>query len=753
MTSFTRKQAETLDRVVQYEINHGGIGPTIAELQRLLNLKTPQAVISRMKTIEGRGGVTSSGSPIRFNSTPPTDEDLRSHPRLQRSRPIERFPGILHKYGPNDFFRREGRMVEKLLVPDVSSTDITELNRAYIVPPERSPKEAIAGRELEKAWIQNETGGELEGLLGLEIPMTQSLLAGRDVIAFIGKPGRGKSSFVRIFFESRIKDIPSLRHYLPVIFDAKGKVSIHFYPDYRGFVRSLLPKIESSLFSAFQGVGTTLSEFCRYVAESLTYEVTDIVKDPTRPTRSELEAWALRRFPDDPVQLSVMLNRFLAKRGDRRKRLLVIFDNVDQLPELTQAFILKFASLFSSEAAAQCVLVMRPINYSALLQSLESNPTQGLPPAGTFIFDVVEATTPSLEQIIHRRLKLLHDYLGQRVDIPVGAVHVSVRASQLLNSVSSTLSQPVVAQFLNELSGGDIKMSMMIAARFFSSGFLDSELFAKKVLMEALDMPPIPPPAGSVDKLLKFTTLNNRNMYIDTHSERFIENLFNCCGAVSLHPSVVKYYLLRLLSHSGRRLRRSQVEEELEFLGIARVVTKECINRFIERELVYCVRGGFWKSAGNVEIADEQIDIEISDRGRFYIDELCYNLEYLQHMADDTPYLSRLADQYQSNSIHSLESRLGNTLLLVTQVHIDDRGLRKTLKGLSHGHYLRFINLFGREILSVRMLRGILKNSLWSMEDSEFSRRHNLNQWKNRIERMISAYEREAEKEEDKNGQ
>ena len=745
MNRLTWKQEETIRKIVEYERSHNGIGPTANDLTGILGLNSPQAAINRLRKLEQLNYIRAEGDPRRFHTTRLLSL-MRDEAALgPRVRPSEEHQAQQRTLPPNVLYNEYSYIIDRLLVPDVHIEELQTIQQLYVTPIESDGPKAIhlphGSAYLVDQDRREVTQQQFRTLSGLERKFVNELLQGRNLIVLRGDPGRGKSMFVRVLFEERLPQIEFFRNHISIILDGQKIVSIQYALSYKRLINVLTPILESRLWQAITKAGISLKSVVEFILEERGYSKDDGENIGIQMTRPGIKSWTEQEWYGDRLRLAILLVKFIRQLPKGPWQLVLVIDNIDQFPFQTQIEMLRFVSSFSSETDCKCVLVMRKVTYSVLMDMRNKGLLKSVLAYGALVFSVIEQTTPRLSEVLDKRIQALTKILPKYIRVPSHNKTFVVKAESMWKTIRNTLLRDDIADFLHGFCGGDVKMSMLLAERFFSSAFLDWEEFSRKIILTGSDKDWNFSMISNIDQFIRCILLNNRELFAETKAEKCVENLYSHPQRGMMFPSIIKYYTLKLIAHHSDRVSVKKIVDEMATYGMDKDAVRSTIERFVFRQLVTEYPVVFDRDAAlSEQPRTESFDVEINDRGRFYVEKLYCRLEYLQHMADDAQFYAHLVDKFDKRSFSYFPARLKNTLLLIDQIFLEDLRCRLNLIETSFALYERFVMIFGRDLVSIKLLEHLLSEFVDPRVDTFFGRKHRLNRWQRIIRYQLRKY-------------
>lgn len=718
------KQLETLQAIREYISRQRSL-PSTADLKKSLGM-TREATQSRLKTLEKHGHIASVGKPPRYVLIPQREKYQESNMPQNRKRPVACWPDMVQEFGPNDLYKQFQEHIDSVLVPDVHLENIEVIVNTF-------SREGIGGDvsmlfpfNARKFSANDEK--ELLSACSLwsvnELNLIRELLFGnKSVIVYSDEPGRGKSTIIRVLFEHNIKETSLTRGFIPCIIDSKRTTSLYYAYDLNQFVKYISRVIEPVLYNAVIAEDPQLEAFSDFVSSQPSVKISPYNPTTTLKSLAEIQALIAKVWKHDDLRPSILFAKFLNSFGNGLSRVILIFDNLDQLSVLVQLLAIRFVSTLAAETRSRAILVMRNVTHRVQKQLafLPLRDYSFSDRANTFA--VVKNKPALLGGIIEKRLARLAQPIDESVVVSTPSASLIVTTRLIWSTIKETLSRKSILSFLESFTGRDIQLTMLLLAEYFSSAFLDQAGMAAQLAKADLDLEVEHKRVFNVDEVLRTIILRNKSAYVSSDSDRLIVNLYRTNNSSTDFGSILRYYVLRYVHSKDHPVVKKEASNSLMKFGLDNSEIEDSIDRLIHASLfIHFPSFNSDMTWFDRNTIPDDSYIEITPRGTFYLNTVSHKLEYFQHMVDDTFLDTDLLIKYKRNAWSHYRFRIYNALLLIRQVLRDDIRLRNSLIKRSAILYDEFCIFAGEDLFAGRLMSDLQRSGIERHLGSEFGR-------------------------------
>lgn len=331
------------------------------------------------------------------------------------------------------------------------------------------------------------------------------------------------------------------------------------------------------------------------------------------------------------------INKYLTR--EIHKRIVVIFDNADQLSDKIQEQVYLNACSLNTQARFGVIISLREGYYYNW---------RNRPPFNAFICNAYHIAAPDYGQVLQKRLNYLvkniqfsktHSFTG-----PVGDKQYMLnedKIEEFFTGIEGSLfgaKNAPILDFLRHMSFPNIREGLNLFKTFLISGYTDVSEYVLRVLFNKGDhIITIP-----IHEFVKTIALENKLYY--NHRSSKIQNILYPSSSNSDY--FIKYYLLKVLDEQlsfegniNKFIGYSDLLKEFLDYGYREdVVNKELesllTDNFIETDKV--LSDISWNY-----LPEETFSITITAKGHYYITELINRFYYVELILQDTPLFEK----------------------------------------------------------------------------------------------------------------
>ena len=331
------------------------------------------------------------------------------------------------------------------------------------------------------------------------------------------------------------------------------------------------------------------------------------------------------------------INKYLTR--EIHKRIVVIFDNADQLSDKIQEQVYLNACSLNTQARFGVIISLREGYYYNW---------RNRPPFNAFICNAYHIAAPDYGQVLQKRLNYLvkniqfsknHSFTGSvgNKQYMLNEDKIEEFFTGIEGSLFGERNAPIL-DFLRHMSFPNIREGLNLFKTFLVSGYTDVSEYVLRVLFNKGDhLITIP-----IHEFVKTIALENKLYY--NHRSSKIQNI--------LYPSspnsdyFVKYYLLKVLDEQlsfegniNKFIGYSELLKSFQDYGYREdVINKELesllTDNFIETDKV--LSDIMWNC-----LPEETFSITITAKGHYYITELMNRFYYIELILQDTPLFEK----------------------------------------------------------------------------------------------------------------
>lgn len=267
--------------------------------------------------------------------------------------------------------------------------------------------------------------------LSKELLQDKTLFQTPKPIIIIGTKGAGKSTFINHFFRDD-KTAPLLENHPHVILDMMN----YFSSDSSKIEFNLVAKdIITRLCSSYEAeklphIHTLISIYKSEIDQNR-MGVWSLLQEDSPEYKDKLLSFLEAKLSDSVSHL-ISINNYLIKRG---KRIIIVFDNADQLPDKTQEEIFLFSATLNSKGKLGVIISLREGYYHTFKNKA---------PFDAFQSNVYHIAVANYSEVIKKRLAYAIDLVKSKDDIEEVTCTIDGKEIQL--------SAESIALFLDGLS-------------------------------------------------------------------------------------------------------------------------------------------------------------------------------------------------------------------------------------------------------------------------------------------------------------
>lgn len=333
------------------------------------------------------------------------------------------------------------------------------------------------------------------------------------------------------------------------------------------------------------------------------------------------------------------LNIYLTR--EIHKRILIVFDNADQLSDKIQESVYLNACALNTQAKFGVIISLREGYYYNW---------RNRPPFNAFVSNAYHIAAPDYGEVLQKRLNYIIKNIqinnqptigrigNKNVELTEGKIEEFFTGIKL--SLFSNDNGPIL-DFLRQMSFPNIREGLSLFKTFLISGYTDVSEYILRVLYNtdnhAITIP--------IHEFVKTIGLENKMYY--NHKSSKIQNIFYPASPNSDY--FIKYYILRKLDEQlsfdgniNKYISYRNLVEELHNSGYKEDILNQEIeillkDNFIETDKL--LSDISWS-----QLPEEDFAITITAKGHYYITELINKFYYIELVLQDTPFIDK--DKY-----------------------------------------------------------------------------------------------------------
>ncbi len=360
-------------------------------------------------------------------------------------------------------------------------------------------------------------------------------------------------------------------------------------------------------------------------------------------------------FENEPLEYQRKLSDFLNLKTENKqehfkavnlyftreihKRILIVFDNADQLSDQIQEQVYLNACALNKQAKFGVIISLREGYYYNW---------RNRPPFNAFDSNAFHIAAPNYGEVLQKRLNYIIEKVkfskNNTLEGSIGDKSFELSENKIeeffvgVNSSLFGTDNAPILDFITQMSFPNVREGLRLFKTFLISGYTDVSEYILRVVYNR-DGHTITIP---IHEFVKTIGLENKLYYNHTSSQ--IKNLFYPTSPNS--DNFIKYYILKTLderlSFEGNINKfRNYIELVEEFINYG--YKKEIINQEVE-ELLKENLVETDKQLSDIswtKLPDEDFSITITSRGHYYVNELVNRFHYFELVLQDTPIADR----------------------------------------------------------------------------------------------------------------
>lgn len=448
-------------------------------------------------------------------------------------------------------------------------------------------------------------------------------------IIIIGSKGVGKTTFINYLFKYDIKDSSIIRCpyvYLNLIQYYNGENNLNL--DH--ISKAIIDEIDKNYPRYNIYDNTTLQRIYKDEIKKKRKSVWSCYQDGCQELNEKISNFLEAKINDTQEHLK-KVNMFLTETY--KTRIILIFDNADQLSDAVQRQLFLFACALNTSAKYGVIISLREGYYNQWRQK---------PPFNAFESNVYHIISPDYMEVLRKRIKYIieiisnkkAEYVTNGKNIEVSREKIKEFFLSIEKSLFSDAGSPII-DYINYTTYPNIREGLNIFKIFVKSGYNDVQEYVERLIFDETGVGKAYIP---MHEFIQTIALGNRLYYDHENSE--VSNLF--------YPDkegtdyFIKIYLLlslhRTLNDYGKENKsvicQQLVQEFLEY-GYKESVLKSEIRKLINKHFIETEVGILDVNSENPEI--DSLEISLSSKGMYYLNNMICRFYYIDLVLQDTP--------------------------------------------------------------------------------------------------------------------
>lgn len=458
-------------------------------------------------------------------------------------------------------------------------------------------------------------------------------------IIIIGSKGAGKTTFINYLFKNSLPDDTICNYpfiYINFMKYYKDDESIDFeeiakdaleqfndkYPIYDINSAKVLKRIYiKEIHERDKGIWSLLKENDNNSYQKKLY---DFLEDKINNKQEHLKA----------------LNLYFTR--EIHKRIIIVFDNADQLSDSIQEKVFLYSCSLNTSARYGVIVSLREGYYYKW---------RNLPPFNAFITNVYHIGAPDYGIVLQKRIDYAIKYIKREkerniigftskgIKIILGDTKIEEFFIGIRGSLFGKENSPIL-EFIRHNSFPNVREGLRIFRSFLESGYTDVEEYILRVIYnqgENIKIITIP-----IHEFVKTIALENRLYY--NHTTSNIQNIFYPCK--DSNDYFLKIWILRRLEE--QLLSKGNVSKYLNYsVFIEEFLSYGYKEHILNQELELLIHNGFVdidKLLSDIrwdKLPNPFLNLTITAKGLYYIQNIINHFYYIDLMLQDLPIYSK----------------------------------------------------------------------------------------------------------------
>jgi len=477
---------------------------------------------------------------------------------------------------------------------------------------------------------------------GVSTDLLANALSNRPILV-IGDVGVGKTMFLRHLL--KIDAAEQLKNAIALCIDLGSKATLT--TDISEFV---INELGNQLNDSF-GIDIYRDGFVRgiYAANLNRFSKSPVARlreiDPNTYQREEVRF--LLELTNNKGNHLIRAVEYIVKTTNRQ--IVVFLDNSDQRDDSTQQKAFLIAQEFAKNTKATVFISLRPETF---YRSLRAGALSGYHPKAFTI------SPPRVDRVLEKRLRFGLKITSGEMDIP-NIDSVRVRA-QSLDAIMHVFLETIardssLIEFIDNISGGNIRQALEIVKMFFGSGHVDTQKIINKYQQNGSYFIPL-------HEFLRAVIYGDAEYYDPSRS--VIANLFD---VESLDPK--EHFLLPVTICSLAAMTKPELDEGFVRTDMLydHIQTLGFLPRQLDAAVIRAVHHKLIDVPGRVLLGQDNnrpASLRANASGVYHVTRLCCLFPYLDAIIVDTPILDSCT-RYLITDSKSIQMRLDRAEIFI----------------------------------------------------------------------------------------
>ena len=321
------------------------------------------------------------------------------------------------------------------------------------------------------------------------------------------------------------------------------------------------------------------------------------------------------------------------------KRILLVFDNADQLSDQIQEQVYLNACALNKQAKFGVIISLREGYYYNW---------RNRPPFNAFDSNAFHIAAPNYGEVLQKRLNYIIEKLkfskNNTLEGIIGDKNFELSENKIeeffvgVNSSLFGTDNAPILDFITQMSFPNVREGLKLFKTFLVSGYTDVSEYILRVVYNRDDHTITIP----IHEFVKTIGLENKVYYNHTSSQ--IKNLFYPVSPNS--DGFIKYYVLKALDEQlsfegniNKFRNYGELVDEFNNYGYKKEIINQEIAELLKENLVETDK--LLSDISWTKLPNEDFSITITARGHYYVNELINRFHYFELVLQDTPIADR----------------------------------------------------------------------------------------------------------------
>lgn len=482
--------------------------------------------------------------------------------------------------------------------------------------------------------ITDQIGGEISS----ETTISQNHPTPKPII-IIGSKGAGKTTFVNYLFKSNLSS-STLQNYPYIYINLMKYYNGTSDIDFKNIAKDSISILNDNYSELEINSLKVLKRIYIKEINEKDKGVWHYLKETDQAKYNEKLADFFETKTSCSIEHLEAINIYFTR--EIHKRIIIVFDNADQLPDEIQEKVFLYACSLNTKAKFGTFISLREGYYYKL---------RSQPPFNAFESNVYHISAPDYGTVLAKRIEyaitliknknnifteVSGEYSGKTFSINSDKIEEFFEG--IKSSLFGTQNSPVL-EFIRYYTFPNIREGLRLFKTFLTSGYTDVSEYVLRVLFNQKYKQSISIP---IHEFIKTIALENKLYY--NHQSSNIQNIFYPTSGSKDY--FVKYWILRRL---GNQLSlEGSISKFIEYNSfIEEFIEYGYKKDILNQELELLLSNGMIDSDTVLsdikwsQLPQDKFSFTITSKGLYYIEHLVSSFSYIDLIAQDTPIFDK----------------------------------------------------------------------------------------------------------------